>query len=157
MANNKPRVVFPKYLDRNDFNMSITDTDIACGVGKWVEIGSYQVGSQKEVAFGVGKVSDNGVDSRRIATIRIDGATGQITTGKMRLAYSDANGVSVQPVQEELLTVWDDGTVKVAEVTGLRAREDSYLKLLVNLTTASTVDMSNTDINISIPVTEYIY
>ena len=135
--------------------MSTSDTDISCIAGKWTEIGSYQVPAQQEIAFGVGKVSDNGVDSRRTCTIRVDSVAGQITGGKLRLAYADANEVTVQPVQEDLLTNWSSGQ-KLAEVENLRVREDSYLKILLNPTSTTTVDMSDTDIKVDVPVTVYI-
>ena len=149
------RVKFERFLDRNDFGMSTSATDISCSASKWTEIGSYQIPAQQEIAFGVGKVSENGVDSRRKATLVIDSVAGHLTDGKLRLAYSDANGITVSPVQEDLLANWDDG-VELAEVTNLRVREDSYLKILINLTTASTVDMSDTDIQANIPVTVYM-
>ena len=149
------RVKFERFLDRNDFGMGTSATDIACSSGKWTEIGSYQIPAQQEIAFGVGKVSEGGVDSRRDATLIIDSVTGHLTDGKLRLAYSDANGVTVQPVQEDLLSNWDDG-VALGEVQNLRVREDSYLKVLINLTSGSTVDMSDADIKVDIPVTVYM-
>jgi len=149
-----PRVRFEKFLNKDDFDMGVADTDIACLTGKWTEIGSYQVPAQQEIAFGVGKVSEGGVDSRRTCTVRVDGATAQIT-GKLRLAYADANEVTVQPIQEDLTSNWSAGQ-KLAEVEGLRVREDSYLKILLSPTTTSTVDMSVTTIAVNVPVTVYI-
>lgn len=149
------RVRFERFLNKDDFGMGLSATDITLIADKWTEVGSYQIPAQQEIAFGVGKVSEGGVDSRRNATLRIDDVGGQITSGKLRLAYSDANGVTVQPIQEDLLTNWDDG-VKLAEVQNLRVREDSFLKVLVNSGTAHTVDMSDTDTRIDIPVTVYM-
>jgi len=148
------RVVFQKFLNKDDFGMSATADDIACNSAKWTEIGSYQVPAQQEIAFGVGKVSDGGVDSRRNATIRVDDASGQIA-GKLRLAYADANEVTVQPIQEDLISNWASG-VPLAEVTKLRVREDSYLKILVRPDTSTTVDMSDTDNQVDVPVTIYV-
>ena len=149
------RVRFERYLDKNDFGMGITATDITLIADKWTEIGSYQVPAQQEIAFGVGKTSENGVDSRRDATIVIMDATTSITNGKLRLAYSDSNGVTVQPIQEDLLANWDGG-VALGEVTGLRVREDSYLKVLVNSDTAHVIDMSVATNQADIPATVYM-
>ena len=146
------RVVFQRFLDRNDFGMDVGATDISVPALKWDEIASYQVGAKQEIAYGVGATSDNGVDSRRTATIKIYETGAELTAGKLRLAYSDANGVTVQPIQEDLLANWSSG-VALGEVTGLRVGEDSFLKILINLPVAKTIDMSETGIQCDVPVT----
>ena len=148
------RVRFEKYLYKDDFGITSTASDISVAAEKWTEVGSYQVPAQQQIAFGVGKVSDGGVDSRRNATIRLDSASGEIG-GKVRLAYADANEVTIQPIQEDLMTNWDSG-VPLAEVQNLRAREDSYLKIYLWSDTATTLDMSDTDNQADIPVTVYM-
>ena len=149
------RVRFERFLDKNDFSMGISDTDITLTADKWTELGSFQVPAQQEIAFGVGNTSEGGVDSRRTATIKLYSGVSQTTNGKLRLAYSDANGVSVQPIQEDLLANWSAG-VKLGEVTNLRVREDSYLKVFVNSDTAHLIDFSTTSNQVDIPTTTYM-
>jgi len=149
------RVKFERFLDKNDFDMGIADTDITLTADKWTEVGSFQVPAQQELAFGVGATSQGGVDSRRTATIKLYPGATQTTNGKLRLAYSDANGVSVQPIQEDLLANWSSG-VKLGEVTNLRVREDSYLKIFVNSDTAHLIDMSSTSNQVDVPTTTYM-
>jgi len=150
------RVKFERFLDKTDFGMSATATDVSLSANKWTEVGSYQVPAQQELAFGVGKVSEGGVDSRRNATVVLYSTSGALITAcKVRLAYADANSVTVQPIQEDLLSNWDDG-VAVGEVERLRVREDSYLKILALCTSATTLDMSDANIQADIPVTVYM-
>ena len=149
------RVKFRRFLDKDDFTMGTGDTDVTLVASKWTEIASYQVPAQQEIAFGAGMVSDNGVDSRETATIKLYDATTQFTAGKLRLAYADANSVTVQPIHEDLLSNWSSG-VKLAELTNLRVREDSYLKIFVNCALAHIVDVSTTSNQIDVPVTTYM-
>ena len=149
------RVIFERTLDKDDFSMGTGDSDVTLVASKWTEIASYQVPAQQEIAFGSGKTSENGVDSRATATIKLYDATTQFTAGKLRLAYADANSVTIQPIKESLLANWSSG-VKLAEVTGLRVREDSYLKIFVNCALAHVVDVSTTSNQIDIPTTTYM-
>lgn len=150
------RVRFERFLDKNDFGMGLTATDISIAANKWTEVGSYQIPAQQEIAFGVGKVSDNGVDSRRTATIDVHStAAAVIGNSKIRLAYADANNITVQPVQEDLTTNWASGE-SLGEVTGMRVREDSYLKILVFCTSATTWDASQAGNQADVPVTVYM-
>lgn len=142
-------VSFPRYLNKDDFGMGLTATDISLTAGKYVEIGSKQVGAKQEIAFGTGNTL-NGVDTRETATIRLDSSAGQITNGTLRLLVADANLINQIPVQESLLSNWSSG-VKVEEKS-LVAGEDGYLKIQVNSGTATTVDFSDTDIVCNIPV-----
>lgn len=149
------RVRFERFLNKGDFSLDTTDSDVTLVASKWTEIGSYTIPAQQEIAFGVGKVSDGGVDSRRNTTIKLYDATTQFTGGKLRLAYSDANGVTVQPIQEDLLANWSSG-VALGEVSNLRVREDSFLKVFVNCPLAHTVDVSTTGNQVDVPVTVYM-
>lgn len=142
-------VTFPRYFNKNDFGMGITATDIVLSVGKYVEIGSKQVGAKQEIAFGTGNTL-NGVDTRKKATIRIDSASGQLTNGTLRLLVADANLINQVPVQEDLLANWSSG-VEVEEKT-LVAGEDGFLKIQVNSGDATTLDFSDTDNACNIPV-----
>ena len=141
-------VTFPRYFNKNDFGMGITATDITCTADKYVEIGSKQVGAKQEIAFGTGDTL-NGVDTRKKATIKIYAAGGQITTGTLRLLVADANLINQVPVQEDLLSNWSSG-VEVEEKQ-LVAGEDGYLKIQVNSSVASVIDMSVTTNQVDIP------
>ena len=150
------RVKFKRFLDKNDFGMGVDETDISLSANKWTEIGSYQVPAQQEIAFGVGKTSEGGVDSRRTATIDLHTTSGSVMgNSKIRLAYADANAVTVQPIQEDLTSNWASGE-SLGEVENLRVREDSFLKILALCTSATTWDASDTDNQADIPVTVYM-
>jgi len=141
-------ITFPRYFNKDSFGMGLTATDITLTAGKYVEVGSKQVGAKQEIAFGTGNTL-NGVDTRQTATIRLDSAAGQITNGTLRLLVADANLINQIPVQEDLLSNWSSG-VKVEE-KGLVAGEDGYLKIQVNSGDATTIDFSDTDIVCNIP------
>lgn len=141
---------FEATKDKNDFGMGITATDIAVPAGAWTEVGSLSVGAQTAIQFGVGDAK-GGVDTRETATIRLDSAAGQITGGKLRLRVSDANENRERTVAEGLLSEWSAG--KKVGLTGVKAGEDDLLKIEVNLTSATTIDFSDTDNAVSIPTT----
>lgn len=141
---------FESTKNQSDFGMSLTATDIVVPASAWTKIGSLQVGAQTAIQFGVGDAL-NAVDTRETATIRIDSIGGQITGGKLRLRIADANENSEKTVAESLLSEWSTG--KKLGKTGIKAGEDDFLKIEVNLTSATTVDMSDTDNNVVIPVT----
>ena len=141
-------VEFPRYFNKDDFGMGLTATDIALTAGKYVEVGSKQVGAKQEIAFGTGNTL-NGVDTRKNAIIRLDSASGQITNGTLRLVVADANLINQVPVQEDLLANWSSGVA--VEEKALASGEDAYLKIQVNSGDATTIDFSDTDIVCNIP------
>ncbi len=141
---------FEATKSKNDFGMGLTATDISIPASAWTKIGSLEVGAQTAIQFGVGDAL-KAVDTRETATIRIDSASGQITDGKLRLRISDANENSEKTVAESLLSEWSAG--KKLGKTGIKSGEDDFLKIEVLLNTATTLDFSDTDNNVSIPVT----
>ena len=141
-------VTFPRYFNKNDFGMGLTAIDITLTAGKYVEVGSKQVGAKQEIAFGTGDTL-NGVDTRKNATIRLDSVSGQITNGTLRLLVADANLINQVPVQEDLLANWSSGVA--VEEKSLVAGEDGYLKIQVNSGDATTIDFSDADTSCNIP------
>lgn len=141
---------FEATKDKNDFAMGVTETDIAIPASAWTEVGSLQVGAQTAIQYGVGDTK-GGVDTRETATIRLDDSSGQIVAGKLRLRVADANENNEKTVAEGLLSEWSAG--KKVGLTGVKAGEDDILKIEVNLTSAQTLDFSDTDNSVSIPVT----
>jgi hypothetical protein len=142
-------VTFTKFLRANDFNAGSTATDIAITSGQYNQIGYKTVGAQQQIFFGAGAIS-NGVDSRETAKIRFDSAAGAIT-GTFRLAVQDANGLSTIPVVENDNTNFTSGIKLGIKAPG--AREDSKLLILFNPDTSTTIDYSDSDNNVNIPVT----
>jgi hypothetical protein len=141
---------FEATKDKNDFAMDISATDIAVPASAWTEVGSLTIGAQTAIQYGVGDTK-GGVDTRETATIRLDSAAGQITGGKLRLRVADANENNEKTVAEGLLSEWSAG--KKVGLTGVKAGEDDILKVEVNFTSATTIDFSDTDNSVSIPVT----
>ncbi len=141
---------FETKKDKNDFGMGLTATDIAVPASAWTEVGSLQVGAQTAIQYGVGDAK-GGVDTRETATIRLDSASGQITGGKLRLRVADANENNEKTTAEGLLSEWSAG--KKVGLTGVKAGEDDILKIEVYFDSATTIDFSDTDTNVSIPAT----
>jgi hypothetical protein len=144
--------VFERFFAKEDFSMASSATDVVCLIGQFTQIGRKQVGAKQQISFGAGEIG-NGVDSRRTATIRLDTTAGSAIAGKLRLAVSDANEIVTEPVVEDIMSNWNSGQ-KLAR-TDLRAGEDGFLKLLLNPDATATVDMSDTDQRVDIPVTVY--
>lgn len=154
----KGAVYFPKYLSKSDFAMNTaqawaTLTSVACITGQYTTVGLYQVGYRQFAAFGVGAVTDGGRDDRRTATIKVYTAAGQLTAGSLRLAVSDVNSIRLQPIQDDILSNWSSG-VKVGEVPYL-AGFQSYLRLLLNPTSTTTVDLTNASTQADMPISLY--
>lgn len=141
---------FEETKDEADFGMGSTATDIAVPVNSWTKVGSLTVGAQTSSQFGVGDAK-GGVDTRETATIRLDSASGQITGGKLRLRVSDANENNERTVANGLLSAWSSG--KKVGLTGVKAGEDDILKIEVYFTSATTIDFSDANTNVEIPVT----
>jgi len=136
---------FERYYTEADFGFGDSDSDITLTNGKWTEIGSLQVGAQQQLAWGIGGTS-NGVDTRRNITFRVDHTDGNQIHGVVRFAYANATKTDIQIVLEDRTENLDDG-VPLGEVSGKRAREDSYLivYMLIDGTSDKTLDVS--DIN----------
>jgi len=145
-------VVFERVFGRPDFDMEAGDTDVVCKTGQFTAIGSNTVGARQLVAFGVGNTT-GGVDTRLTATIDIEDTYTLIISGKIRLAVQDANGIITEPIVEDLASVWRAGTKKLG-MSGIQAKEDSKLLIQLNPDAVdTTVDMSDANTDIIIPVT----
>lgn len=142
-------VVFERFLDDTDF--SATTGTLSCTTGKFTEVCSFTVGAKQQVAFGAGEIA-NGVDSRRTCTIRLDSAAGSIP-GKIRLVNANANQTSIIPVVEDIATNWNAGQ-KLARQS-IRSGEDGFLKIFLNPTSTTTIDFTDADTSLSIPVTVF--
>lgn len=142
-------VVFPQFLRGADFGAGSTATDVAITSGVYNIVGSKTVGAQQQLNWGVGVVG-NGVDTRETATLRFDSATGEIT-GTYRLLVQDANGIQTIPVYENNGTNFKAG-VKVG-LTNPGAREDSKLLIQLKPDSSTTVDYSDSDNVVNLPVT----
>lgn len=143
--------VFPQFLTAGDFSAGATATDISIIAGKFNEVGRKTVGAQQIINWGVGVIA-NGVDSRRYGKIRLDSATGQIA-GKIRLAVTDANAENVIPVLEDNDVNWATGTSVQVGLSNPGAKEDSALVILFKPDATTTVDYSDSDNVINLPVT----
>lgn len=141
---------FPQFLTADDFGAGLTATDISVITGKWNEIGRKTVGAQQILSWGVGVIS-NGVDSRRTGKLRFDSASGKITA-KYRLAVTDANAEKLEPVLEDNSTNFETG-VPVGFVGKPSAKEDSALVILMNPSSTTTIDYSDADNVVNLPVT----
>ena len=141
--------VFPQFLTASDFGMGLTATDIVVTASKWNEVGRKTTGAQQVLTWGVG-VINNGVDSRETGSLRLDSASGQIA-GKFRLAVTDANGENLIPVLEDNTTNWNTG--RKVGIADLSAKEDSALVILLKPDSTTTVDFSDTNNNVNLPVT----
>lgn len=152
----KNSTYFSKYLSKTDFGMGtgLTFSSVQALANQYTAIGSYQVGYRTFVAFGVGAVTDNGRDDRRTATIKIYTAAGQLTAGSLRLAVADANSINTTPVQDDILSNWSAG-VKVGEVSTI-ATFQSFLKILVNPTSTTTIDGTSSSAQCDVPASFYL-
>jgi hypothetical protein len=122
--------------------------------GKYTKVAYYQVPAQQQIALGAGEIA-NGVDSREYVQVRFDSASGQIA-GKVRIGYTNANETNVQIIKEERTdNIGTASTVKLGEVKNLRAGEDSYLVIYLNPDTSTTIDYSDANNKILLPVTVY--
>lgn len=134
-----------------DFGAGSTATDIALIASKWNEFGSLTVPAQQAIQYGVGVIS-NGVDSRQYARIRVDSLAGQIT-GKIRLRISDSNENREVTVAEGLTSEWSSTNGKLLGLFPVAAGEDDKLKLEIYPDSSTTLDYSDADNVVSIPVT----
>jgi len=145
---------FTRVLNAEDLNAGTTATDVSCPAGKYTKVAYYQVPAQQQIAIGAGEIA-NGVDSREYVQIRLDSNSGQIA-GKIRIGYTNANETNVQIIKEERSdNIGTASTVKLSEVKNLRAGEDSYIVIYINPDTTTTVDYSDSDNKILLPVTVY--
>jgi uncharacterized membrane protein len=145
---------FTRVLNAEDLNAGASATDMSVPTGKYTKVAYYQVPAQQQIALGAGEIA-NGVDSREYVQVRFDSASGQIA-GKVRIGYTNANETNVQIVKEERTdNIGTASTVKLAEVKNLRAGEDSYLVIYLNPDSSTTIDYSDADNKILLPVTVY--
>ena len=152
MANNL--VPFTRVLNANDLNAGSSESDIECPSTAFTKIAYYQVPAQQQIALGSGKVTDAGRDDRAYVQVRLDSASGQIA-GKVRIGYTNANETNIQIVIEERTdNIGTANTVKLAEQNQL-GLEDSYLVVYLQPDTTTTIDYSDGDNKILLPVTVY--
>jgi len=145
---------FTRVLNAEDMNAGASATDVSCPSGKYTKVAYYQVPAQQQIAIGAGEIA-NGVDSREYVQIRFDSASGQIA-GKIRVGYTNANETNIQIVKEERSdNIGTASTVKLGETKGLRAGEDSYLVIYFSPDSTTTVDYSDADNKVLLPVTVY--
>lgn len=146
---------FPRYLAASDFGMAsgATYASVSCLTGQFTPVGAYQVGYRNWVAFGQGIVTNTGRDDRQTATIKLYTATGQLTSGTLRLAVTDSNKLSIHPVMDSLLSNWSNG-VKVAEDNNVASFESSLL-ITVNPGSTTTIANTNASMQANIPVSQY--
>jgi len=142
---------FTRIYTFADLNMSTSATDIALVNGKWTRIAYIKVSAQSFAHFGAGAIA-NGVDSRFYCKMRVDSASGEIK-GVARFVYEDANQLNTKVVMEERTERLDTGTsVQLGEVP-MKAKEDSYLAIYFNPDSDTTLDCSDTDNVLLLPVT----
>lgn len=147
-------VAFPQFLTASDFNAGSTATDIEIQSGKFNQVGYKQVGAKQQINFGVGVVTAQGTDTREYAKVRFDSATGTIA-GQIRLAVQDPNGLNTIPVYENNHTNFNTGTTVKLGLTAPGATEDSKLLILYKPDSTTTLDYSDSDNVVNMPVTVY--
>ena len=146
---------FPRVFTFSDMNLASTATDIVMTSGKWNKIAYLQVPAQQEIALGAGEVTSGGADTREYAKMRIDSLAGEIK-GVARFAYHNANETNIVVVMEQRSENLSTGTsVKLGEYKSLRARQDSYLAIYFNPDSSTTLDASDADNVLLLPVTVY--
>lgn len=146
---------FERFFTESDFGFGDADSDITLTNGKFVEIASLTTGAQQQQAWGIGKKSDNGVDTRRNITFRVDHTDGNQIHGVVRFLVTNATGTLRQVILEDRTENLDDG-VPLAEFP-LRAKEDSKLviEMKVDGTVDKTLDVSDANNTLLAPVTLY--
>lgn len=143
--------VFPQFLTAGDFGMSTSATALAITSGKYNEVGRKTTGAQQILNWGVGVVNGS-TDTRESGRLRVDSTAGQIT-GKWRLAVTDANAENVIPV-------FENNDANFAATAGVKiglsqpgAKEDSALLILMKPDTTTTIQFTDTDTTVNLPVT----
>jgi len=135
-------------------NAGSGETDIEVTNGNYTKVAWYRIPAQQEIAIGAGEIA-NGVDSREYVQIRFDSAAGEIA-GKYRIGYTNANETVIQIVKEERSdNIGQASTVKLGEVKSMRAGEDSYIVIYLNPDSDTTIDYSDSNNKILLPVTVY--
>lgn len=146
---------FTRVLNHVDMNASSTATDITVPSTAYTKVAYYQVPAQQQIAIGAGAIA-NGVDSREYVKIRFDDTNGVQIKGKIRIGYTNYNETNIQIVKEERSdNIGTASTVKIGEVTNLRANEDSYIAIYLKPDATTLLDMSDADHVILLPVTVY--
>jgi hypothetical protein len=144
---------FFKTATATDFNCGTTATDLAVVASKWNLIGYMQVPAQQLITYGAGAIA-NGVDSRQYVKIRMDSASGQLT-GTYRLVITDGNKANSRFIAEERSERTSTGTdFKLGSQSGIAtAKEDSYLEIYFMPDSSSTIDYSDADNIVLMPLT----
>jgi len=147
-------IPFTRVLNTNDMNAGTAEIDIELPSTAFTKVAYYQIPAQQQIALGSGKVTDGGRDDRAYIQVRLDSAVGQIA-GKVRMGYTNANETNIQIVLEERTdNIGTASTVKLGEQNQL-AGEDSYLIIYFKPDGTTTLDYSDADNKILLPVTVY--
>ena len=140
---------FTLFLGASDLGMSSTTAPVTCASGQYTQIGSLKTTPQSVNYWGQGLIA-NGVDSRETAKLDIYSASGRIT-GNVRFAVQDANGINTIPVLQNNITNLASGVKFGLSSPG--AKENSYMVILFNPDTTSTVYFASVTQNVNIPST----
>ncbi|MCH7851002.1 MAG: hypothetical protein IH845_05150 [Nanoarchaeota archaeon] len=145
---------FKRVLNREDLNYGAADADIVCTAGNWTKIAYIKVSAQSEIALGNGQM-ENGVDDRGYVQILLHETAGAVS-GKVRIGYTNASGTNVKIITEERTdNISSASTVRLGEYLALRAKQDSYLVIYFDPDADKTLDVSDTNNKILLPVTVY--
>jgi len=136
---------FPQFFTSPDFTTVSSVTSLTAN--QYTQLTSYTVPAQQVINWGQG-VINGGVDSRENGSMEFWSSSGRIA-GKIRLAVSDANGITTAPVYENNHTNWASN-VKVGLATPA-AKENS--KLLILFKPTSTVSVVSYSINLPVTIT----
>lgn len=136
---------FPQFFTSPDF--TTISSVVSLSANQYTQITSYTVPAQQIINWGQG-VINGGVDSRETGSMEFWSSSGRIA-GKIRLAVSDANGITTAPVYENNHTNWFNG-VKVGLSTPA-SKENS--KLLVLYKPTSTVSIVSYTMNLPVTIT----
>jgi len=153
--------IYRKTLRDDNFGCGAAATDVALVQNVWTQVGTYTIPAQQEIAVGVTEAYSGGGQGRP-AYIRFDHTDGtQITGGNVRVIVTDANDANAKVIADHSFAEWSASatnrtTALLIPESMVRAVEDSKIKIEAYSTTASlTVDMSDADTDISMPVTVY--
>lgn len=150
---------YTDILNADDFNAGITETDLALITGKDNLIGYYQVPAHQLVCFGAGAIT-GGVETRQFIKIRMDSAVGEIK-GTYKFVMTDSHKGRKQFVMSQRSENLSGGaTVRLGEVekdiTTWWGKEDSYLEIYFDPDSSTTLDYSDTNNVILMPITRQL-
>ena len=144
---------FQKTLTESDFGIT---SDVDVKANKWNKIGEFKVPPQQAYRWGYG--NPNQPYNQGYMYVYIKDSGGSEIKGKIRLAVSDYNELSITPVYEERSEVLHAATSDITKQKALpeqgpMAREDDKLLILFMPDSDATISASNTEIKL--PVTLY--